>query len=104
MKPVSELLKTRPDRVRRVAPDESVFNALQLLAQYEVGALVVMQGDQLVGIVSERDYTRKVALQGKNSKDTKVSEIMTRQVQTVTPQTRTSSATCRSSTATPWRA
>jgi CBS domain-containing protein len=89
MKPVSELLKTRPDRVRRVAPDESVFNALQLLAQYEVGALVVMQGDQLVGIVSERDYTRKVALQGKNSKDTKVSEIMTRQVQTVTPQTTT---------------
>lgn len=89
MKPVSELLKTRPNTVRRVDPDESVFNALQLLAQYEVGALIVMQGDTLAGIVSERDYTRKVALKGKNSRETKVADIMTRQVQTVTPQTTT---------------
>ncbi|MDH5539536.1 MAG: CBS domain-containing protein [Rhizobacter sp.] len=89
MKPVSELLKTRPGSVRRVDPDESVFNALQLLAQYEVGALAVMQGEKLVGIVSERDYTRKVALKGKSSKETKVAEIMTRNVQTVTPQTTT---------------
>lgn len=89
MKPVSELLRTHPATVRRVAPSENVFNALRLLADYEVGALVVMEGDTLVGIVSERDYTRKIALQGKSSKDTQVSEIMTRNVLTVAPTTRT---------------
>ncbi len=89
MKPVSELLRTHPAMVRRVAPSENVFNALRLLADYEVGALVVMEGDTLVGIVSERDYTRKIALQGKSSKDTQVSEIMTRNVLTVAPTTRT---------------
>jgi CBS domain-containing protein len=89
MKPVSELLRSRPASVRRVAPDENVFNALGLLADYEVGALAVMDGEKLVGIFSERDYTRKIALQGKNSKDTPVSEIMTRSVFTVSPGTRT---------------
>ena len=89
MKPVSELLRSRPATVRRVAPDENVFNALGLLADYEVGALAVMDGEKLVGIFSERDYTRKIALQGKNSKDTPVSEIMTRSVFTVSPGTRT---------------
>ncbi len=89
MKPVSELLRSRPATVRRVAPDENVFDALGLLADYEVGALAVMDGEKLVGIFSERDYTRKIALQGKNSKDTPVSEIMTRSVFTVSPGTRT---------------
>jgi CBS domain-containing protein len=84
MKPVSQLLKQREGTLWHVRPDDSVFAALQLLAQYEVGALVVMDGGHLVGIVSERDYTRKVALQGRNSKDTKVAEIMTAQVLTVT--------------------
>jgi CBS domain-containing protein len=89
MKPVSELLKLHPVAVKRVGPHENVFNALRLLADYEVGALVVMEGDKLVGVVSERDYTRKIALQGKSSKDTPVAEIMTRNVLTVTPKTRT---------------
>jgi len=89
MKPVSELLKARPRSVKSVGPDETVFNALQLLAEHEVGALVVLQGDKLVGVVSERDYTRKIALQGKSSKETKVSEIMTREVLAVTPSTTT---------------
>ncbi len=89
MKPVSELLRTRPATVRRVAPNESVFNALQLLADFEVGALVVMEDDKLLGIFSERDYTRKIALQGKSSKDTQVQEIMTRNVFTVGPSART---------------
>lgn len=52
----------------RTAPDTTVFDALQLLAHHEVGALVVMQGDALVGVFSERDYTRKVALQGRTRK------------------------------------
>jgi CBS domain-containing protein len=89
MKPVSELLKKRDGTLWHVRPDESVFSALQLLAQYEVGALMVMEGGKLVGVFSERDYTRKIALQGRNSKDTQVADIMTRQVLTVTPSTGT---------------
>ena len=83
MKPVSELLKKREGTLWHVRPDDSVYSALQLLAQHEVGALVVMDGGRLVGIVSERDYTRKIALQGRSSKDTTVAEIMTAQVLTV---------------------
>jgi CBS domain-containing protein len=89
MKPVSELLKRRGGTLWHVRPDDSVFTALELLSQYEVGALVVMQDGRLVGVVSERDYTRKVALQGRNSRETKVADIMTAQVLTVTPHTGT---------------
>ena len=89
MKPVSLLLQRRAPGLWRTAPDTTVFDALQLLARHEVGALVVMQGDALVGILSERDYTRKVALQGRSSKDVRVADIMTADVFTVTPQTPT---------------
>jgi CBS domain-containing protein len=89
MKPVSLLLKAREGILWHVRPDESVFAALELLARYEVGALMVMEGGRLVGVVSERDYTRKIALQGRNSKETLVADIMTRNVITVTPQTGT---------------
>lgn len=89
MKPVSELLRNREGTLWHVRPDESVYNALLLLSQHEVGALMVMDGGRLVGVLSERDYTRKVALQGRNSKETRVSEIMTQQVITVTPRTGT---------------
>ena len=89
MKPVSELLKQRPGTLRTIAPDASVFEALQRLSEFEVGALVVMDGARMAGIVSERDYTRKVALQGRNSRETKVSDIMTPNVFVVTPGTRT---------------
>ena len=85
MKPVSELLKKRDATLWHVRPDDSVYSALVLLAKYEVGAMVVMDGPQLVGVISERDYTRKVALQGRNSKETLVRDIMTSQVLTVTP-------------------
>jgi CBS domain-containing protein len=89
MKPVSELLRGREGTLWHVRPDETVFSALQLLAQYEVGALMVMEHGQLVGVFSERDYTRKVALQGRNSKETLVAEIMTRNVISVMPTTGT---------------
>ena len=89
MKPVSELLKSRDGTLWHVRPDESVFSALELLARYEVGALMVMDGGRLVGVFSERDYTRKIALQGRNSKETQVADIMTRQVVTVAPATGT---------------
>jgi len=87
MKPVSELLKNRNSTVHQVSPSVSVFEALRLLADYRVGALTVMENGKLVGVVSERDYTRKVALMGRNSKETTVADIMTRDVITVTPNT-----------------
>jgi CBS domain-containing protein len=89
MKPVQELLKKRNSTVYQVSPTVTVFEALRLLADYGVGAMVVMDQGKLAGVVSERDYTRKVALQGKNSKETTVAEIMTRDVITVTPKTGT---------------
>lgn len=66
-----------------------VFDGLKLLASYGVGAILVMEGGKLSGIFSERDYTRKVALEGKNSRETKISEIMTRNVISVSPSTGT---------------
>jgi CBS domain-containing protein len=89
MKPVSELIKSRDGTLWHVRPDESVYSALELLARYEVGALMVMDGGRLVGVFSERDYTRKIALQGRNSKETQVADIMTRHVVTVAPATGT---------------
>lgn len=89
MKPIGSLLRKAHSQFCTVAPEETVFNALQLLAKHEVGALMVMQDGKLVGVVSERDYTRKVALQGRNSKETTVASIMTAQVQTVAPSTGT---------------
>ena len=89
MKPVSELLKTRDGVLWHVRPGDTVFEALQMLAQHEVGALMVMEAGALVGVLSERDYTRKIALQGRSSKDCKVSDIMTAKVYTVGPHTGT---------------
>ena len=89
MKSVSELLGNRSSTLWHIKPDDSVFDALKLLADHEIGALMVMEHGKLVGIVSERDYTRKVALQGRNSRETPVREIMTRNVLVVAPTTRT---------------
>jgi CBS domain-containing protein len=89
MKPVSELLKRRESTLWHARPDDTVYEALQLLAEYEVGALMVMDQGKLVGVLSERDYTRKIALQGRSSKDTRVRDIMTRDVLYVTPQSTT---------------
>ncbi len=89
MKPVLDLLKKRNSTIYQLAPSITVFEALQLLAQYEVGAMLVMDQGKLAGVVSERDYSRKVALQGRNSKTPLVADIMTRDIVTVTHQTRT---------------
>ncbi len=88
MKPVSQLLGSREGTLWHVHPQDSVYSALEVLARHEVGALMVMDQGHLVGVLSERDYTRKVALTGRNSKETTVGDIMTRQVVTVTPTTR----------------
>jgi CBS domain-containing protein len=89
MQTVVDIVKKRNSGLWRVKPTDSVFDALRLLAQYEIGALLVMEGAKLVGVFSERDYTRKVALEGKSSKDVKVEDIMTRNVAMVTPKTST---------------
>ncbi|MEJ8845941.1 CBS domain-containing protein [Variovorax rhizosphaerae] len=89
MKPVSELLKRRGPALFHISPDTIVFDALQVLAKHEVGALLVMSDGKLVGVLSERDYTRKVALLGKNSKEMNVSEIMTGNVITVSSKSNT---------------
>jgi CBS domain-containing protein len=89
MKLIIELLKKRDSNLFQVAPQVTVFDGLKLLAEYGVGAMLVMEHGKLVGIFSERDYTRKVALQGKNSKETTIADIMTRNVISVTPSTGT---------------
>jgi CBS domain-containing protein len=78
--PVSTLLQYKGSDVWSVAPDDSVYSAIEKMSQKGVGALLVMNGDQLAGIISERDYTRKVILMGRSSRDTKVREIMTTSV------------------------
>jgi CBS domain-containing protein len=89
MKSAAELLASHAKPLCTVAPEATVFEALHLLAKNEIGALAVVDPmGKLMGIVSERDYTRKVALQGKNSHDAKVGDIMTREVMVVNPKTR----------------
>ncbi len=86
MKTVSQLLQDKGGgAVASVTPETKVFDALKLMAEKNIGALLVMNGDKLCGIMSERDYARKVILLGKSSHELKVSEIMSEEVVTVTP-------------------
>jgi CBS domain-containing protein len=80
MATISDLLRNKGSDVWSVRPDATVFDALKLMADKNTGAVLVMDGEALVGIMSERDYARKVILLGKSSKDTPVSEIMTSRV------------------------
>ena len=77
MRTVRELLKTKGRNIWSVNPTETVYDALVVMADRNVGALVVLEEGRLIGILSERDYARKVVLQGKTSRDTLVREIMT---------------------------
>lgn len=85
MKTVAQLLQLKPGGAISIRPDAPVLDALKLLADKGLGAVLVMDGSRLVGIVSERDYARKVELKGKSAGATPVSEIMTREVVCVTP-------------------
>ena len=86
MKLVSELLRAKEREIWSVGPDSSVLEALNLMADKNVGALLVFEEEKLVGIFSERDYARKVILKGKASKDTTVKEIMSSKVLYVKPE------------------
>lgn len=80
MATVKQLLQGKGHDIWSIGPEASVYEAIELMADKEVGALVVLEGDSLVGVLSERDYARKVVLQGRSSKGTKIKEIMTSRV------------------------
>lgn len=83
MKTVRQVLETKGSTVYSVAPESLVYDALLVMAERQIGALVVMHRDQMVGIFSERDYAREVALKGKTSRTTTVGDIMSEDVTTV---------------------
>lgn len=85
MRNVQQILENKPYRLLSISPTASVLDALRQMAEKEIGALVVLDGEKLVGIFSERDYARKIILFGKSSHDTAVSEIMTTSVVSVRP-------------------
>jgi CBS domain-containing protein len=87
MSQVKHLLQNKGDTIFSVAPDAPVLEAIKQMAEHRIGALLVLRGTELVGVVSERDYARKVILQGKSSSQTAVSDIMTANPLTVGPDT-----------------
>ncbi|MEI7729021.1 MAG: CBS domain-containing protein [Verrucomicrobiota bacterium] len=78
-------MKAKPGEICTITPENTVYEAIQKMADHNVGALLVMSGERLVGMITERDYTRKVALRGKQSKNTLVQEILTTNLTTVAP-------------------
>lgn len=82
---VRHVLDRKGAAAHAIGPDASVLEALKLMAAHGIGALLVMQGEQVLGVMSERDYARKVALLGRASRDTRVAQIMTTPAITVTP-------------------
>ncbi len=82
---VKDILNVKGGQVWAVSPDDTVFKALEVMAEHDIGAVLVMEGDELRGILSERDYARKVILLGRASRGTPVREIMTTEVKTVSP-------------------
>jgi CBS domain-containing protein len=85
MKSVNDVLQGKSAQVLSIAPGATVFEAITVMADREIGALLVMEGEALLGILTERDYARKIIIQGKSSKDTTVQEIMTTKVMVVNP-------------------
>jgi CBS domain-containing protein len=83
---VRHILERKGNDIWSVKPETTVFEALQLMSQKDIGTVLVMENDRLIGIMSERDYARKVILQGRSSKDTCVKEIMSTELSTIQPE------------------
>jgi CBS domain-containing protein len=86
MRTVHDILEFKGRRVWSVAPDDKVLDALALMARHEIGAVTVLAGERLVGILTERDYARKVVLLGRSSRESPISDVMTREVICVSPE------------------
>ena len=87
MNGVAQILRQKQiTAVHAIGPNDTVYDAIRKMAEHQIGALLVMEGDNVVGIVTERDYARKIALAGRSSKETPVSVVMTAQVLCVGPQ------------------
>jgi len=86
MRSVQDILNSKGSEVWSVKPDDIIFDAIQLMADKNIGALLVMEEDKLIGIVTERDYARKVVLEGKSSREASINEVMTTKVLCVSPQ------------------
>lgn len=86
MMKVSDILHSKGNNVYSVTEDITVYEALKIMGEKNIGALLVMNENQLAGIISERDYARKIVLKGKSSQETKVRDIMTKKVITVLPE------------------
>jgi CBS domain-containing protein len=82
---VSQILQSKGNHTWTIAPNATVFDALTSMAEKDIGALLVVESDEVVGIFSERDYARKIILHGKSSKDTEVQEIMKSEVLCISP-------------------
>ena len=85
MKKVADILSRKGKNITNVPPDTSVLDALRIMADQNIGSIVIMEGGQYQGILTERDYSRKVVLKGKSSTDTKVQEIMSSDIPRITP-------------------
>jgi len=83
---INAILAQKGDEIFSISPDATVYEAIEMMSNKNVGALLVMEGERLVGMISERDYTRKVFLRGKRSRETNVTEIMSTQLTTTRPQ------------------
>jgi CBS domain-containing protein len=80
MKTIQQLLDTKGDQVWSIGPDASVYDALVVMAEHQIGALLVMDDSGMIGLISERDYARDVVLRGRTSKDTRVRDVMAKRV------------------------
>ena len=92
MSHVRDILSAKDGKIQSISPKATVYEALEKMSEKEIGALVVMENKKVVGILSERDYARKIILQGKSSKNTLVQEVMSTNLFSVTPDTKVEDA------------
>jgi CBS domain-containing protein len=85
--PVSSVLQLKPGSLWSIGPGATVYEAISLMSEKNIGAILVMDGNRLAGIFTERDYTRKLILRGRASKDTRIADVLSSEILTITPST-----------------